>query len=196
MFPLYPLLSLAISTIQASREWRWRGRKNTIYCLSLVSGLHTSRAKGSSEPLSFRHLWQGSFVCKDESKTIRAGRGLVLAFASSQCLGTLVKAASRLHGQRDLFWFFLFERFPPADFEAFWMSIGAIGILIKSWMAIFLNTEWKSNYEVIETVDETLVSEPAAVAVSAALFYRPQTRTALLFVLLIGSAALVDGYLP
>lgn len=122
--------------------------------------------------------------------------GAILAFVSCQCLGTLIRTSARLKSNPE-YWFDSFEGFLPEDFESFWIGIGTTGILLKSWLSFWVDMEWKSNYEAALGNDEVLAGHGEGIVDRLASYlFKAKTRTAICFVLLMGSAAVVHEYLP
>lgn len=144
---MYPACSLLAEIFRAARAWRREGRGNHAFLLSRIIGLKVSRHDGLapySESLDHRHLWQYSWMPQESRTALRIFQALTLLLTSSQCLGTLIRTISRM----------FMGRHPPTmrgflaeDFESFFLSIGTLAVLVKSWLAFAVNVEWRSDYE-------------------------------------------------
>lgn len=133
---------------------------------------------------------------REESKAVRIGRGAALAFASCQCLGTVVRTTARLKTS-PRYWFDSFEPFLPEDFESFWIGIGTIGILLKSWISFFVDVEWKSNYEAaLPENEEVFAGGNGFVDQLTSYLFRARSKVGIAFVLLVGSALVAHELLP
>lgn len=154
--PLYPICSLLIEALRTARARQRDRRLESRFLLSRAIGLRIIRPDGISESLETRHLRQYSWTRKTTHIHPRVIHLTILLLVSSQCIGTLVRTVSRtwlLHGhhyhRREGFDAFLAE-----DFESLFLSIGALGVLVKSWLAWFVNMEWKRNeYEDSRAID-------------------------------------------
>ena len=88
------------------------------------------------------HRVLGSFVPRQRKIIVRIGQTIGLLFMSIQCLGTLIRTTSR----RYMTWRQpSMEALTPGDAESFWMCVGSLGILAKSWLSVIVNVDWKSD---------------------------------------------------
>lgn len=111
-----------------------------MFILSRIIGLRVTLPGGPSESLDRRHLGQYSCAPKVTKLGVRFAQFFVLALTTNQCVGTLIRTFSRL---------FIGYRLAllAGDFEALLLSIGAVAVLIKSWLGFLVNVEWTSDDE-------------------------------------------------
>lgn len=146
IFPLYPACSLLAEVIRSVRAWQ-QGRRDRMFLFSRIIGLRVfSRQDGPSESLDNRHMGSYSWGRRETRTRVRIVLIVVLLLTSGQCLGTLIRTISRLYLDR------YYSRpnmraFLAEDFESFYLSIGTLGVLIKSWLAFIVNVEWRRDIE-------------------------------------------------
>ena len=161
IFPLYPACSLLVELFRTARAWRRDERRDPVYLLSRIGGLRVSRQNDVTETLDRRHLWQYSWVRRSTKPLSRIGGCLLLLVTTAQCLGTLIRTTSRFSIDGSYYYRESnFQAFLAEDFESFYLSIGLLAVLIKSWLAFILNVEWRSDNErAPRSLDMSLRSE-------------------------------------
>lgn len=145
IFPLYPACSLLAELFRLTQAWRRDGWHEPVFLLSRIIGVRVYPDQGRpSEALDNRHLWQYSWTRRRSRTYVKIALVLTLLLTTSQSLGTLVRTISRLFIDQ-------FHRGPnmkaflAEDFESFFLSIGVLAVLIKSWLALAVNAEWRSD---------------------------------------------------
>ena len=146
IFPLYPAISLLIQAFRAIKAWRSGGRVDYVFQLSRIAGLEVTRHGGQSihsEALDTRHLRDYNWSRERRPFGLRIVQAVFILLATMSCLGALIRTSSRsLLRER---WDSWLDVLLAADFETFFMSIGALAICIKSWLAFGLNVQWTTD---------------------------------------------------
>jgi len=139
-------MSLVIQAFRAIKAWRFGGRPDYMFLLSRIAGLEVTRYGGQSvhsEALDTRHLRDYNWSRERRPPGLRIVQAVFLSLATVQCLSVLIRTSSRSL-LRDP-WDSWLDVLLAADFEAFFMSIGALAICIKSWLAFVLNVQWTTD---------------------------------------------------
>lgn len=81
---------------------------------------------------------------KNSRLSSRLLHAILLLVVSSQCIGTLIRTTSRLFLESNHRRWYM-GAFLAEDFESFYLGIGALAILAKSWPAWIVNMEWRTD---------------------------------------------------
>ncbi|MCJ1382273.1 hypothetical protein MMC17_005386 [Xylographa soralifera] len=103
------------------------------FILAQVIGMHVSYGEDAPESVPLANSIHRHFYVKqrEDSRSVRTGQAIILAFSTVQCLGAAIKGIRRLVRGSD--------SLVLADAETLWFAISGLLILLCSWVSFIQN---------------------------------------------------------